>query len=81
MKKLSRRQFVEKSIVAGAGIIAAPAILKSASPNETLGAMIDRAGYPTIANGVDETLIQAVLPRMEERAFAIVGEHASDGGK
>jgi hypothetical protein len=38
-----------------------------------LGAMITRAGYPTIAAGLDEEKIQGVLPAVEEKAFALVG--------
>ena len=34
--------------------------------------MIERAGYPTIANAVDENLVQSILPAMEERSWALV---------
>ena len=37
--------------------------------------MIERAGYPTIANDVDEQLLQATLPTIEKRAFALVEEN------
>lgn len=44
MNKINRRSFLEKSIVAGAGIVAAPAILKSASPNSKLGVAVAGVG-------------------------------------
>jgi len=44
MKKLNRRSFLERSLVTGAGIVAAPYILKSASPNETLGVAVAGVG-------------------------------------
>ena len=37
--------------------------------------MIERAGYPTIASAVDEKLVQAMLPEIEARSFALVAEH------
>ena len=37
--------------------------------------MIDRAGYPTIANDVDEQLLQATMPAIEKRAFELVEEN------
>jgi len=37
--------------------------------------MIERAGYPTIANGVDEGLLQAKLPEIEARCFELVAEN------
>ena len=37
--------------------------------------MIDRAGYPTIANDVDENLLQATMPAIEKRALALVVEN------
>lgn len=37
-----------------------------------LRSMIERAGYPSIASAVDESLLQATLPRIEERAFELV---------
>ena len=37
--------------------------------------MIEQAGYPTIANAVDEKLIQEKLPHIEARAFALVAEN------
>ncbi len=37
--------------------------------------MIDRAGYPTIANDVDEQLLQATMPAIEKRALALVEEN------
>ena len=37
--------------------------------------MIERAGYPTIANDVDENLLQATLPALEKRAFELVEEY------
>jgi hypothetical protein len=39
--------------------------------NRKLKAMIERAGYPTIAAQVDEELVQQVLPRVEEKALAL----------
>ena len=36
-----------------------------------LKAMIERAGYPTIAAAVDEDLVQSILPAMEEKVFAV----------
>jgi hypothetical protein len=35
--------------------------------------MISRAGYPTIANDVDEELVQAMLPAIEDRCWELVG--------
>jgi hypothetical protein len=40
-----------------------------------LGSMITRAGYPSIAAALDEELIQSVLPSVEQRAFALVGQN------
>ena len=37
--------------------------------------MIDRAGYPTIANDVDEQLLQATMPAIERRALELVEEN------
>jgi hypothetical protein len=37
--------------------------------------MISRAGYPSIAAGLDEELIQSVIPSVEQRAFALVGQN------
>ena len=37
--------------------------------------MIDRAGYPTIANDVDENLLQATMPAIEKRALELVEEN------
>ena len=37
--------------------------------------MVERAGYPTIANDIDENLLQATLPAIEKRAFALVAEN------
>ena len=34
--------------------------------------MITRAGYPTIANDVDEELLQAMLPEIERRSWELV---------
>jgi hypothetical protein len=38
-----------------------------------LASMIDRAGYPTVAANLDNDLVQAVVPSMEEKAWALVG--------
>lgn len=37
-----------------------------------LKSMIARAGYPTVANDVDEELVQAMLPEIERRSFELV---------
>ena len=37
--------------------------------------MIERAGYPTIASGVDEKLLQERMPEIEARCFALVAEN------
>ncbi len=37
--------------------------------------MIERAGYPSIANQLDENLIQSMLPAIEKRAFELVAEN------
>lgn len=37
-----------------------------------LKAMIERAGYPSIANAVDESLVQSLMPKIEKRAFELV---------
>ena len=37
--------------------------------------MVERAGYPTIANDIDENLLQATMPAIEKRAFALVAEN------
>ena len=34
--------------------------------------MIDRAGYPSIANGVDEGLLQELMPKIEARSWELV---------
>ena len=41
-----------------------------------LKAMIERAGYPTVARALDEALIQSLLPTVEAKALALVGDHA-----
>ncbi len=40
-----------------------------------LKAMIERAGYPTIAAAVDDDLVQAILPAMEQKAFGVREEN------
>lgn len=40
-----------------------------------LKAMIERAGYPTIAANLDEELIQSVLPAVEEKVFALAKKY------
>jgi len=40
-----------------------------------LRAMIERAGYPTVASAVDENLVQSVLPAVEEKALQLVAEN------
>ncbi|GIT02114.1 MAG: hypothetical protein CM1200mP27_07390 [Chloroflexota bacterium] len=37
--------------------------------------MIERAGYPTVANDVDENLLQSMMPEIERRAFELVAEN------
>lgn len=37
-----------------------------------LKSMIERAGYPSIANAVDENLVQSLMPKIESRAFELV---------
>ena len=37
--------------------------------------MIERAGYPTIAAGVDESLLQSKLPALEDRCWELVAEN------
>lgn len=37
--------------------------------------MIERAGYPTVANELDENLLQSMLPEIERRAFELEGEN------
>lgn len=39
--------------------------------------MILRAGYPAIADALDEDAIQSVLPRVTDKAREIVAEHTS----
>ena len=41
--------------------------------------MIDRAGYPTIANDVDENLLQDMMPAIEKRALELVEENRGGG--
>lgn len=45
-----------------------------------LRTMIERAGYPSIANAVDERLIQEKLPEIEARSFALVAENTQTHG-
>ena len=40
-----------------------------------LRAMIERAGYPSIAAALDEKLLQEKLPEIEARSFALVAEN------
>jgi len=40
--------------------------------------MIERAGYPSIANTVDENLVQSMLPAIEKRAFELVAENKAE---
>ena len=37
--------------------------------------MIARAGYPTVANDVDEELLQSMLPEIERRSFELVAQN------
>jgi hypothetical protein len=37
--------------------------------------MIERAGYPTVANDLDESLLQSMLPEIERRAWELVAEN------
>jgi hypothetical protein len=37
-----------------------------------LKSMIERAGYPSIASAVDESLVQSLMPRIEGRSFELV---------
>ncbi|PON12505.1 hypothetical protein C2W62_39245 [Candidatus Entotheonella serta] len=37
--------------------------------------MIERAGYPTVANDLDEALLQSMLPEIERRAWELVAEN------
>ena len=37
--------------------------------------MITRAGYPTVANDLDEEQFQSMLPKIEHRAFELVSEN------
>jgi hypothetical protein len=40
-----------------------------------LKGMIERAGYPSIANAVDEGLVQSLMPKIEKRAFELVAQN------
>ncbi len=44
MNSISRRHFLEKSLVTGAGLLASPYILRGASPNEAIGVAIIGVG-------------------------------------
>ena len=37
--------------------------------------MVERAGYPTIANDIDENLLQATMPTIEKRALQLQAEN------
>ena len=37
--------------------------------------MVERAGYPTIANDIDENLLQATMPAIEQRALELQAEN------
>ena len=37
--------------------------------------MVERAGYPTIANDIDENLLQATMPAIEKRALELQAEN------
>jgi len=37
--------------------------------------MIDRAGYPAIANALDENLVQSMMPAIEKRSYELVAEN------
>ena len=47
--------------------------------------MIRRAGYPSVADGLDENLLQEMLPQIEARSLALVAMNntapANDGKK
>lgn len=45
-----------------------------------LRSMIERAGYPSIANSLDVELIQEKLPEIEARSFALVAENTQTHG-
>ena len=42
--------------------------------------MIERAGYPSIANSVDEALLQEKLPEIEKRSFELVALNKGGNG-
>ena len=46
-----------------------------------LKSMITHAGYPTVANDVDEELFQAMLPEIERRSFELVALNNPDAPK
>lgn len=46
-----------------------------------LKGMIERAGYPSIAAAVDESLVQSLMPRIEHRAYELVAQNAKPQGK
>ena len=46
-----------------------------------LKSMITHAGYPTVANDVDEELVQAMLPEIERRSFELVALNNPDAPK
>jgi hypothetical protein len=37
--------------------------------------MVARAGYPTVANDIDEVQLQSIMPEIERRAFELVAEN------
>jgi hypothetical protein len=44
-----------------------------------LKAMIQRAGYPSVAAELDEDLVQSLLPEIEEKALTLVSEANGQG--
>lgn len=46
-----------------------------------LKGMIERAGYPSIAAAVDESLVQSLMPKIEHRSYELVAQNnKSQGG-
>ncbi|MCP5518312.1 MAG: Gfo/Idh/MocA family oxidoreductase [Verrucomicrobiales bacterium] len=70
MSRFSRRQFLGRSLVAGAGISAFPSLLRAAAPNETLGVVVIGVG----GRGGSHLDAYASNPRTEVRFIVDIDE-------
>lgn len=74
MNRINRRRFLEKSLHAGVGLTVAPAFLRAASPNETLGVVV----VGVRGRGGSHLSAYVSNPRTEVRYIAEVDEKVAN---